>query len=447
MHTASTLARVTALAVGIAGVLAVGHVHAAAFQLKENSAKGLGRAFAGSGSAAGDASIMAVNPAGMRQLEGMQVQGDLSAISFSAKYKGTGRNGAGQPQTGGNGGDAGMIAPVPAAYFHMPIGEQAHFGVSLTAPFGFKTDYDNGWVGRYSGLKTDMKAIDLGFAASYDVNPYVSFGASVFVEHLTIELSQAIDFGASLAAQRVPGFRPGNADGKLTVEGDNNAVGWTVGGLFSPDENTHIGISYRSKVEHKITGGDATFVVPPDAAKVLQGAAPGQFVSTSGKATLTLPASATLSVTHNINDRWTVMGDVTRTAWSTAFDTVTIDFASNQPNSDLNFGYRDTTFVSLGTDYKLSDTVTLRGGVALDQTPTTDAHRDVRVPDTSRKWLSLGVGWTPSANTEYNFGYTHLFTSEPNLIVPANAGNQGNSLNGKYKVRGDVLAASFNYKF
>ena len=43
MHTASTLARVTALAVGIAGVLAVGHVNAAAFQLKENSAKGLGR--------------------------------------------------------------------------------------------------------------------------------------------------------------------------------------------------------------------------------------------------------------------------------------------------------------------------------------------------------------------------------------------------------------------
>jgi len=355
MHTASTLARVTALAVGIAGVLAVGHVHAAAFQLKENSAKGLGRAFAGSGSAAGDASIMAVNPAGMRQLEGMQVQGDLSAISFSAKFKGTGRKPTGQPQTGGDGGDAGMIAPVPAAYFHMPIGEQAHFGVSLTAPFGFKTDYDNGWVGRYSGLKTDMKAIDLGFAASYDVNPYVSFGASVFVEHLTIELSNQIDFGTALAQARVPGFAPGSADGKLTVAGDNNAVGWTVGGLFSPDENTHIGISYRSKVEHKITGGDATFDVPTNAAAVLKVAQPGNFVSTSGKATLTLPASATLSVTHNVNDRWTVMGDVTRTAWSTAFDQVTIDYASSQPDSVLEFGYRDTTFVSLGTDSKMSD--------------------------------------------------------------------------------------------
>jgi long-chain fatty acid transport protein len=449
MHTASTLARVTALAVGIAGVLAVGHVHAAAFQLKENSAKGLGRAFAGSGSAEGDASIIAVNPAGMRQLEGMQVQGDLSAISFSAKFKGTGRNGAGQPQTGGDGGDAGMIAPVPAAYFHMPIGEQAHFGVSLTAPFGFKTEYDNGWVGRYSGMKTDLKAIDLGFAASYDVNPYVSFGASVFVEHLTIELSNNIDFGAALAPAGL-GYRPGNADGKLTVEGDNNAVGWTVGGLFSPDENTHIGISYRSKVEHKITGGDATFDLPNDSgrtAAVLSALRPGQFIDTSGKATLTLPASATFSVTHNVNDRWTVMGDVTRTAWSTAFDKVTIDYASAQDDSVLEFGYRDTTFVSLGTDYKLSDTVTLRGGIALDQTPTTNAHRDVRVPDTSRKWLSLGVGWTPSANLEYNFGYTHLFTSDPDVAIGPTTNNQGNSLVGKYKVRGDVLAASVNYKF
>lgn len=445
--TASSFARVTALAVGIAGALTFGHAQGAAFQLKENSAKGLGRAFAGSGSAAGDASIIAVNPAGMRQLEGMQIQGDLSAISFSAEFKGNGRTPVGTPQKGGDGGDAGMIAPVPAAYFHMPIGEQAHFGVSLTAPFGFKTEYDNGWVGRYSGLKTDLKAIDLGFAASYDVNPYVSFGASVFVEHLTIELSNNIDFGTALAQQRVPGFAPGSHDGKLTVEGDNNAVGWTVGGLFSPDENTHIGISYRSKVEHKITGGDATFNVPQQAAAVLAVAAPGQYVTTKGKATVTLPASATLSVTHNINDRWTVMGDVTRTAWSTSFDSVVIDYASNQANSELDFGYRDTTFVSLGADYKLSDTVTLRGGLALDQTPTTDAHRDVRVPDTSRKWLSFGVGWTPSENLEYNFGYTHLFTSDPNVKIAGATNNQGNSLTGKYKVRGDVLAASVNYKF
>ncbi len=482
--TVSTIARVTALAVGIAGALSFSHANAAAFQLKENSAKGLGRAFAGSTSGWDDASVVATNPASMRLLNGRQFQADLSAISFSAKMEdlynarnaGPGGAGTGTPISGGNGGDAGMIAPVPAAYFHVPFGENdnMHFGLSLTAPFGFKTEYDRTWKGRYHGTTTDLKAVDLGAAFSYDVNPYVSFGASVFVEHLTIELANAVDFGAvayagaqqraaatvlgaggtpaqaAAAAQAAAGqmaalgLVPGNADGYATIEGDNNAFGYVIGGTFSPTEDTNIALSYRSKVEHKITGGKATFDVPQNVQVVLNTAGNGLFVNTSGKATVTMPASATLSVSHRVNDRWTVMGDVSRTAWSTAFDQVTVDFASNQPDNVLVFGYKDTTFGSIGAEYKLSDTLTLRGGVAYDETPTTYSHRDVRVPDVTRKWLSFGLGWTPKENTEFNFGYTHLFTNEPAVNVTSATGNV---LQGKYKVAGDILAASINYKF
>src|SRR5690606_21015979 len=137
------------------------------------------------------------------------------------------------------------------------------------------------------------------------------------------------------------------------------------------------------------------------------------------------------------------MADVTRTAWAPAFDQVVVDFASAQADAELEFGYEDTTFASVGTEYRLSDTVTLRGGVAYDQTPTSYAHRDVRVPDVTRKWLSFGIGWTPSEKVEYNFGYTHLFTNEPaiNIVSPT-----GSSLQGKYEVGGDILAASINYK-
>ncbi|WP_313401893.1 outer membrane protein transport protein [Stenotrophomonas sp.] len=475
--TASAIARVTAIAVGIAGALAFSHADAAAFQLKENSAKGLGRAFAGSTSAWDDASVVATNPASMRLLDGRQFQADVSAISFSADFEKFGAyNSNGTPVSGGNGGDAGMIAAVPAAYFHVPFGENdnMHFGVSLTVPFGFTTEYDKNWVGRYSGVKTDLKAIDLGAAFSYDVNPYVSFGASVFVEHLTIELSNALDMGsvingtaqqkaaaaalaagggaaqaqaaAQAAAQQMAalGFYPGSADGFVKIEGDNNAVGYVLGTTLSPSEDTNIAFSYRSKVEHKITGGKAKFDVTPATAALLAQTAPGTFINTSGKATVTLPASLTMSVTHRINDRWAVMGDVSRTAWKTAFDQVTVDFASNQPDSVLGFHYKDTTFGSIGTEYKLSDTITLRGGLAYDESPTTYAHRDVRVPDVTRKWLSLGLGWTPSENTEFNFGYTHLFTNEPAINVTSATGNV---LQGKYDVGGDILAASINYKF
>ncbi|TGS35543.1 hypothetical protein EN827_33435, partial [Mesorhizobium sp. M1D.F.Ca.ET.184.01.1.1] len=84
----------------------------------------------------------------------------------------------------------------------VPFGENdnMHFGASLTVPFGFKTEYDRDWVGRYNGVKTELQAIDLGVAFSYDVNPYLSFGASVFAERLNVDLTSAVDTGTAINA-------------------------------------------------------------------------------------------------------------------------------------------------------------------------------------------------------------------------------------------------------
>jgi long-chain fatty acid transport protein len=230
----------------------------------------------------------------------------------------------------------------------------------------------------------------------------------------------------------------------LRFKGDEVSVGYTLGVLLTPVEGTNIGFSYRSKVDHKVTNGTADFTIPANAAAVLASSSPGLFIDSKGRATVTLPASATVSITHRINDQWSVMADVTRTAWKPAFDQVTIDYASSQPDSVLPFHYRDTTFASIGADYRLSDALTLRGGLAYDQTPTTEAHRDVRVPDTTRKWLSLGLSWAPSANTEYTVGYTHLFTSDPKISATSATNSV---ISGTYDVSGDILAGSFRYKF
>lgn len=70
-----------------------------------------------------------------------------------------------------------------------------HVGMSLTA-VRFQDRLRPRTGGVATTATTDLKAVDLGAAFSYDVNPYVSFGASVFVEHLTIELANALDMGA-----------------------------------------------------------------------------------------------------------------------------------------------------------------------------------------------------------------------------------------------------------
>ncbi|MFX1681172.1 outer membrane protein transport protein [Mitsuaria sp. CC2] len=431
------------LLVLVAGLACAGLAQAAAFKLKEQSAAGQGRAFAGSISEGGDASVIANNPAAMTLLDGRLVQADGAVVTYSAKFDGSGRDALGRPLSGGNGGDAGQTAVIPSLYFHAPVTDRIHLGFSVTAPFGFKTEYDDGWVGRYQGVKTSLKVIDVGVSGAYKVNDVLSLGASVFAERLDVKLRNAVDFGAQLAAARVPGFLPTSADGYLDVEGDNTEVGYTLGALLRPVDGTTVGLAYRSEVKHKAKGVDARFSIPAAANAVLSAAAPNTFVNTTVDTELTMPASWTLSVSQRLNPQWTVMADYSRTAWH-KFDQVDLDFASNLPSQTLDFGYRDSSFYSVGAEYRMNDAWTFRGGFAYDQTPVTDAVRDVRVPDVSRRWLSFGATWRANKQLAYSVGFTHLFIKDTsvNLTSPS-----ASTLQGSYKVGSDILAVSAQYSF
>src|SRR5215467_470216 len=130
-----------ALPLALAAALSAQNAHAAAFQLKENSAEGLGRSFAGSAAAPGDCSVVANNPAAMSEVQGGCFQADVTAINFATKFHGGGEDFLGRPLTGGNGGDGGTTQPVPAIYFIHSIDPQWSLGASLTVPFGFQTEY------------------------------------------------------------------------------------------------------------------------------------------------------------------------------------------------------------------------------------------------------------------------------------------------------------------
>lgn len=318
-------------------------------------------------------------------------------------------------------------------------------GASLTVPFGLTTEYNENWVGRYQGIKTHIQAIDLGVAASYDVNEYLSFGASFFAQKMDVEFTTAVDFGTALymGGGAPLGFRPGNADGFNRLKGDSIDYGFTLGVLASPNDRINIAATFRSKVKHDIDDGQSSFRIPSNAAALLDQVQPGVFVDGEGRATIPLSATASLSVSQRFGERWTVMADVTRTAWS-ELDVIHVDYYSGQPSTELGFHYRDTTSVSIGADYKVSDKLTVRAGVGYDQTPTTDEHRDVRVPDNSRKLIALGMSWTPSTKMEVNIGYLHIITSDPRV---REISATGNTLVGTYDIGGEVLGGSLNYRF
>src|SRR5579862_2537586 len=113
--------RVAAGVIAAMSLLGAGHALGAAFALQEESASGLGNAFAGGAAAAEDASSMSVNPATLSKYSAPQVVLGVHFITPSMKFKNDGSQPAAFQPLGGDGGDAGSTNVVPNLYLSVPL--------------------------------------------------------------------------------------------------------------------------------------------------------------------------------------------------------------------------------------------------------------------------------------------------------------------------------------
>jgi long-chain fatty acid transport protein len=413
---------------------------AAGFALMEQSASGMGNAFAGAAATAEDPSTIFYNPAGMSKLEGMQVTVGAHVIDLSLKFSNSGSTKPAAIVTnplGGDGGEAGDVAVVPNVYFVMPIGDRLNFGIGANVPFGLKTEYDDNWAGRFQGIKTDIKTYNINPSLSYKVSDSLAIGAGANYQHLDADLTNAVVLGP-------------NTEGRAELDANDDAWGWNVGVLFQPAPATKIGASYRSKLDYKLEG--STTVTAANGAVV----AP---VSGATNADVTLPDSFSLSLAQKLNDQWEFLADATFTHWS-EIDRINIVNSSNGTLRDsLVLNFDDTWRYSVGANYKLNDAWTLKGGVAYDQSPVKDASsRTVRLPDNDRTWVSIGAAMKVKQNGKLDFGYSHLFIKDadinftrsqqaPGFTTPTPAPGTASTVAGSYTGSIDILSVQYTLSF
>lgn len=405
---------VVAVATTAGSMVTTGAV-ASGYAVREQSPVAQGTSQAGAAARGDDPSFMFFNPAAIGWSTGIVVSTGVSGIiPSSSNTSGSGTRAAifgGSPISGGLGGSAGYAAALGNFAVSARLSEQWAIGVTGNTPWGLTTKYENDYVGRYHALTSTLRSFNLSPSIAWRPLPNLVVAAGLQIQGLQARLSSAVDYGAAGATNPLlarAGFAPGAFDGRATTRGSSTDVGWTVGVQWEPITGTRVGLGFRSAIFSRLQGGAQFDGVPALLSTSVN------FANTPITAKVATPEVLTFGVSHRIGERWTALAGAEWTNWS-RFRELRIDFANGRAPSVTDERWRNTAFVSLGGEYRMTDTVTLRAGVAWDQSPVPAATRTPRIPDSNRYWLSAGVTWQVRPNIALTAAYTHVFADTGTL--------------------------------
>ena len=454
--------KLSLLAASISLAIFSNQAHAAAFGIIEQSVTGLGAAFSTGSTAANDGSTVYYNPAGMSFLKNRNAA-DFGAhvIDPNAKFKDAGSTSflsTNLNVNNENGGDAGPVALVPNFYYTQAINDKWTAGIGVNAPFGLTTDYDDGWVGRYHALKSELKTVNINPSVSYKASNTLSLGFGVNVQYIEAALSNAIDFGGiCFAAENVAmsvaagtcsslALSPQADDGEAEVSGDDISFGYNFGLLWQTTPQTRIGVAYRSRIKHKLEG-DIDFDTPNAGAATF--AAAVNSVDDKVEAKITLPDSLSVGFQHQVNNKLTINGDVTWTNWSTVEELRVVFDNPLSSDSVTTLEYKDSNRYSLGMTYEQSDQWTWRAGIAFDEsTARNEELVSIRTPDADRTWLTAGFTYSPSSKMSIDFGIAHLFVDDAEVRKTATGEDLfKGGLVGEYEIDVNIVSAQARWSF
>ncbi len=413
-------------------VLLSANAQAAGFHLREQSAAAQGNAFAGATAGAENNSYAYFNVAGLTRQKGTQF--NIGGTYIAPKAQAGNVRYVDGPNAGERGADINNIvhaAVAPNMTYSHQVDDKTFVGVGLNVPYGMVTKYDNDWAGSDHGITSKVTGVTVTPMGAYKVNDKLSLGVGLQMQYMKAKLTNTVSsFGVE----------------KSKVQGDTFDIGYQLGAMYEFDDDTRVGIGYRSQIKHKLKGDiEATPGVGGIANVLLN-----QDIS----ARLTTPDMLSLGVFHQVNDRWALMAEYQRVFWS-SFQNLTIKGESmNLSNigmggnyvSNVKESWRDTNFYAIGANYKIDHQWTWRLGLAYDQSAVRYAHRTPRIPDSDRIWYSTGLSYKYNDKLTFDLAYTYISAHEARMNTKA-TGNNGANASADFTNSVQMFGFSLNYNF
>lgn len=427
-----------ALLLGLVPAVVSPSVFASAFQLMEQNTTHLGSAYSGAGVGMSNVSSAYYNPATLKQVEEKEVVQSLILVNGVVEATATSSlSNTGTAVSGRTEDNPGGLAGVPAMHYGARIDDDLVFGLTISPPYGTKTEYRKDSSFRYAASKSDLKVFNIGSALAYQYSPKWTWALGFDAAYVQAQLNARIGTGAV------------SGDGFQKNFAQDWGYGWHAGVLYEHDDDTRAGLSYRSKMH---------FVARGESKSLVGGLSQLQDVSSA----VTLPESVIASVYHRFLDDWAAMIDYQWVRWQ-RIDKLELEYESlhlaggaerrTVTITEVPLHFRNTSRWSLGFEHYYDKDWTFRVGGAWDPSPTQDEYRTARIPDADRVWVAAGATYQWSDDLKVDLGYAHLFFDDVTVNdsgpVSTASGLNVTSVNlqANFHTHADLLGIQISYKF
>lgn len=349
------------------------------------------------------------NPAGITQLEGVQLQSDNYLIEARYDYRRT----AGSP-TVEAASDPSLIPQLYATW--TPDGSRLSYGLGLYSPFGQSTDWPDNTGFRTQATLNEVIFITVAPTIAWKISDNLSIGAGLQINRVDADLRRGL--------APVPG-------NEFRFTGDDTSLGYNLGVLWRVNERHVFGLSYQSRSTSHLDG-EVTFT-PPGA-------------SAPAEAGLAFPDIITAGYSWRPTPAWNIELGVDRTNWD-LLNSTTLRAPSVPLTVPIRFDWEASYYYLLGVTRHLSDGWRVSAGYCYSENSVPDSTFNPAVPDMSRHLASIGVGRKLGA-LDLFLMYQHGFRASRDVTgAPPGPPPFNESADGRYRSELDAIGLSFRYSF
>ncbi len=381
---------------------------------------------------ASDPSAVRYNPAGLVEIEGVELEGGVDFSNYTDTYS--------SPTAGKFRADH-SIQFTPSVYLGWkPAGPWA-LGIGIDTPAWYRVDWNPVFFPPRSLVRlTDIKLGEVHPVVAYDLGSGWSVGGGIRYVFGTFDQGVTNRVAA-------PGTGGQLFAGEVLVDAKTDVTGWGVdAGVAYRSTVWGWGATYRDKitvdgggkVERKVRVAPADPIAAANLENLVRG-------STGAHQGLDLPAELGAGIWFAPYPELRVELDLVDTFWSDFSQTAAFSGAPGIATTDVQrSGWDDTLGVRLGLEGDVTDALALSAGFALEPSPVPDHRVDPAFFRGDDTVYSVGASYD-FPQISFDVGYSlHNFSERH---VTGQEGPSVAALPSTYTARASVWAASARWRF